>query len=257
MLSSLFRDQRHAMVSGTVWFAGFLITAALVFVDDTPLLGINRWIKPAKFFVSIALFMWTMGVYLYFLKGRESFARRVSWVMTATFVIEMVIITTQAGRGVRSHFNLETPLDAALFAVMGFAIVVNTIMIAAVAFQYFRGEVALSPAVLWGMRLGLIICIFGGVLGGYMSSQTGHTVGAPDGGPGLPFVNWSTVAGDLRIAHFLGLHALQTVPLFALAADRLGLPAARMATFGFAAIYFAAVCAIFVQALMGRPLIAI
>jgi hypothetical protein len=42
-----------------------------------------------------------------------------------------------------------------------------------------------------------------------------HTVGAPDGAPGLPFLNWSASHGDLRIPHFLGLHAMQAIPLLA------------------------------------------
>ena len=245
------------MWGGCAAFALFVVTAVVVAVDPTPILGIGRWIKPSKFFISIAIYMWTIGAYLYFLNPGEKFSRRISWAFNVIFAIEMTAIVGQPLRGTTSHFNIATPLDSAVFSIMGIAILTSTLLAGYIAFRYFYDEVDLPPAVLWGMRLGLVIFLAGSAIGGYMSAHLSHTVGAADGGPGLTLVNWSTTAGDLRIAHFLGLHALQAVPLFALVVEKLGLGSRTSLTVIFAALYLAAVGAVLVQAMMGRPLLAL
>ena len=257
MISKLINEQRPLMIAGAASFVFFVLMIALLLIDPTQVLGIDRWIKPMKFFISIAIFLWTIAVYLHFLKGNEKFARRISWAMIAIMIVGMTIITSQAARGMKSHFNISTPLDGILFSIMGASIVVNTILVIILLYKYFTAEIELPKSILWGMRLGLIVFLFGSIEGGYMAAQTGHTVGAADGGPGLPGVNWSTIAGDLRIAHFLGLHALQAVPLFAYLIGRLKLPSRVVFTVTFAVIYFAVFTLVFIQALMGKPLLAI
>jgi len=99
----------------------------------------------------------------------------------------------------------------------------------------------------------------GNGIGGYMLARGSHTVGNVDGGPGLPFVNWSVIGGDLRIAHFIAIHAIQIVPLFAYVLSQMSpIPAVRHRKIAIAALALVvgtAVGATFVQAAMGRPLI--
>jgi hypothetical protein len=253
MIKELFKNQRPLMVAGVISFLGFAVLAVISFFDSTEILGINRWIKPMKFFVSIAIFVWTTAIYLYFLKGFEKSARFISWGMILIFFTEMFVIIFQAARGTTSHFNIKTPFDGILFAIMGFAIALNTLLAFYLLYLYFKAEIELPESVLWGMRLGLILFLASSFEGAYMSQHLSHSVGVADGGKGLPFVNWSTEGGDLRAAHFIGMHAIQAVPFFAYTLEKYNVKSATVLTFLFALVYFAVFTLVFVQALLGKP----
>ena len=156
----------------------------------------------------------------------------------------------------------------------GLAIVVQTLSTIAVAVALWRQRFA-DMALGWALRLGMTITIVGALTGGLMTRPTAaqldaaragermtiagaHTVGAPDGGPGLVGTGWSTEHGDLRVPHFVGLHAMQALPLVALLLARRRLqPEARVRFMLVAAASYAALYVILLlQALRGVPLVA-
>jgi hypothetical protein len=91
-----------------------------------------------------------------------------------------------------------------------------------------------------------------------MTIAGGHTVGAPDGGPGVIGTGWSTEHGDLRVPHFVGLHAVQALILVALLLARTSLQhAARVRLVFIAASSYAALYVILlIQALRGVSFVA-
>jgi len=121
----------------------------------------------------------------------------------------------QGARGVQSHYNQSNLLDGLLFAAMGILIAINVLIMIWFIIDTFRLKMNTEKSVQWGILFGWIIILVGSWIGSQMINQMSHNVGVVDGGEGLPLVNWSTVAGDLRVAHFFGLHAIQIVPLFA------------------------------------------
>ena len=246
---------------GLYWFAVAMtaltvVTAVLAVVDQRTLLGAPLWFKPLKFAISLALYAGALAWMLERLPGRRM--HRTGWVLVVTSAIEMVIIVGQAARGVRSHFNDDDVLGRVLFGVMGVSVVVLYIATVAVGLRFLR-ERTDDPATAWAARLGLAVGLLGMSVGFVMVAIDSHAVGVPDGGPGLPLLGWSTTGGDLRIGHFVGLHAVQVLPLLAAGLARLGRldERARTRTVQVAgAAYAALVLLVTWQALRGQPLLA-
>ncbi|GHB76478.1 hypothetical protein [Persicitalea jodogahamensis] len=243
---------------GMALLIGALLLLIPMAADDTQILGINRWIKPFKFLVSSGIYLLTFA----WLCGdlpQSRFIRLFASQITLAVVIENVAITVQAARGVKSHFNMESASGGIVFALMGFFIVYSTIWVMVFTYRYIRANLSKLPGpYVLGARLGLLLFLVGSFLGGYMSAQRGHTVGGPDGGPGLPLLNWSTGFGDLRVAHSFGLHGLQVLMLLGVYVASLSLKASQKSALVW--IAFAGIL-IFIswtywQATQGVPLVA-
>jgi hypothetical protein len=273
LVARLWRNDAPLTATAAVMLVAFAACVVGLLVDQRVVLGAPVWLKPAKFAISIAVYCLTLAAVFEYIPSFARTRRSVGSLTALAMLLEMAIISGQAARGTTSHFNVSTPFNAALFAIMGVAIVTQTLSTVAVAVALFRQRFE-DPSLGWALRLGLVLTIAGALLGGVMTRPThaqldemhqgrvavsgAHTVGAPDGGPGMPGTGWSREHGDLRAPHFFGLHALQILPLLALGLRRtpLGIDKRTRLVVTFAASYGTFVGILCWQALHGRPLLA-
>ena len=274
MIRHLWRTSRPLTAVAVVMLIALAAFVVGIFVDPRIITGVPAWLKPAKFAVSTAIYSLTLAWVFGALPAWRRTRSIVGWTTALVFAIEVGIIAAQAWRGTTSHFNVSSPLNAVLFGTMGVLIIVQTAASAAVAVALWRQHAFRDQAMGWAMRLGMMLTIVGASTGGLMTRPTtaqlqqaanahvmavagAHTVGAPDGGPGLPGTGWSTEHGDVRVPHFVGLHALQVLPLFVVALRRRDWPeGARVRAVMSAAVVYAGLFAtLLTQALRGQPLL--
>jgi hypothetical protein len=245
------------------------VFGAAMLLDPRTIDGAPAWLKPAKFAVSTGIYSATLVWVLRHLPDWPRLRRTAAATTAGVFVVEVALIAFQAARGSTSHFNTSSVLDGAIFSIMGTAIAVQTAVALAVAVALWRQPFA-DRARGWALRLGMTLAVIGASVGGMMTRPTAaqlaqvretgsmpragaHTVGAPDGGPGLPGTGWSLEHGDLRVPHFVGLHAMQVLPLIVLVAARRVADRLRVRVALGAAVSYAALFAILLaQALLGQ-----
>ena len=243
---------------GMIHFIIGILLIIPIMSDQRQVQGINAWIKPLKFCISVGIYSWTFAWILFDLPNSRKWIKGITWTIAITMIVDTSIILYQAGRGTQSHFNMESPLDGILFGMMGIMVTLNTLAIIVTFILLLWKKPNLDRAYLLGLRLAFVVFIIGNWIGGLMIKNMSHSVGVEDGGPGLPIVNWSTLGGDLRIAHFIGLHAIQIIPLFSfflLRKTSLSLNHRTLLTILFTIIYGGLVSLLYYQAIQGRPLI--
>ncbi|MBO1110569.1 ABA4-like family protein [Bordetella petrii] len=256
----LLQRQRPLAVFGMLLLAALAPAAVAAWLDPRTLAGVDVWAKPMKFMAAIGLFALTLA----WLIGELPPARRHTrlmratvWTALATGGFEAFYITWQGALGQASHFNTDTPFHAAMFMLMGIAALLFTGTALPVAHQLWRHAGAMAPAYRLGAIAGLVLTFVAGAgVGVAISAHGGPLVGGV-AGQGLPVVGWSAAGGDLRVAHFLGVHAQQMLPaagyLLARTGWRAAVPAMASGTVAYAGLVVLALA----QAYAGLPLLAL
>lgn len=224
----------------------FLILAK---TTTTQVYGVNAWYKPFKFAFSTLTFAWAMAWYCYYLSNFN--IKFFNWSIIVLLGFEIAYIALQAGRGQLSHYNLSTPVYSVLFSMMALAASAVTIYTAYVGYLFFSNSFPELPTYyVWAIRLSIVLFVIFSFEGFAMGSRLSHTVGALNDNSNLFILGWSKTFGDLRVAHFIGMHALQVLPVlsfYVLKNTKL--------TIAVAILYGLLALLTLVQALKGKPLL--
>jgi hypothetical protein len=239
----------------TLFFYGLIcLGLAIVFlimtkITTTQVYGVNSWFKPFKFAFSTFLFSWAMAWYCHYLSNFNILL--FNWSVIILLGFEIVYITLMASKGQISHYNLSTPFYSGLFSLMAMAATLVTLYTAYVGFLFFSQTFPELPNhYLWAIRFGIMIFVIFAFEGFVMGSRLSHSVGAINDNSNWFIVGWSKTVGDLRVSHFIGMHALQVLPVlsFYLLRD-------FRATIFLSVLYGLLAFVTLLQALQGKPLL--
>jgi hypothetical protein len=211
------------------WLAIICVVVAVALVplwilDSRELLGVSVWEKPIKFYISVAIFSFTYSWLSSFLTRGGRWVKITGLVIAVSLAVENVLILAVASIGETSHFNVSTPTAIAIWSIMAtfisivlFSTIFISLMILFQKQQEFNLKLALAlGSINTAVGMGLAYLMTWPTatqLANYQGIAGAHAVGVSDGGPGLPFLGWSTVAGDLRVGHFFGLHSIQVAAI--------------------------------------------
>ena len=227
--------------------------------DNRMIDGTLVWAKPLRFSISFTVLFATMAlVEPYFSpswRNGQMFAG-IAGAMAASMLLEMIYMIAQAAQMQTAHFNTSSLFTGVMYSLMGVGAVTLVGGVGLMGWAALRDKAAsFGPGLRAGVGYGFLLSfVLTMITAGTMSNMAGHFIGRP--GPDaavIPLMGWSASVGDLRPAHFVSLHAMQALPLLGVWTDRQGKGAGLVKIA--AVVYAAITLALFVQALMGSPLI--
>ena len=221
----LFDLSRLKHTKSLFWLAVICVVVAVALVplwilNSRQLLGVSVWEKPIKFYISVAIFSFTYSWLSSLLTRGGRWVKLTGLVIAVSLAVENILILAVASNGETSHFNVSTPTAIAIWSIMAtfisivlFSTIFISLMIMFQKQQEFNLKLALAlGSVNTAVGMGLAYLMTwptANQLANFQGIAGAHAVGVEDGGPGLPFLGWSTLAGDLRVGHFFGLHSIQ------------------------------------------------
>lgn len=209
--------QLKARNEALFYFGLICLIASIVFllmtrISSAQVYNVSAWYKPFKFAFSTFTLAWALGWYCHYLPSFN--IDLFNWTVIILLGFEIVYITIMASQGKTSHYNVSNPLYSALFSMMALAATLVTIYIAYVGLLFFINSFPDLPNYyVWAIRLGIVIFVVFSFEGMLMGGRMSHTVGIDNDNSNLFIVGWSKIVGDLRVSHFIGMHALQVLPL--------------------------------------------
>lgn len=169
--------------------------------------GPVSWRKPVTFGLAFGLTLATLTWVSGIMAGRRR--DRLLGIFAAACVAEVTVITAQAWRGVPSHFNTSTSLDATFAytaAAGGAVILVTSIGLAAAS---VRTHPDVSPSMRLAVRVGFATFLAALVIGAVMIAigvTAGRTVSQEAA---------YTAATGLKAGHFATMHGILVLPVLA------------------------------------------
>jgi len=203
------RVERFGYVVGALLIVSGLIHLAILLFTGASWEGPLSLRKATTFGLSFGLTLVSVTWVTSFLRLSDR-ARILQLGMFAmACVLETVLVSLQAWRGVPSHFNLETTFDALVartLAAGGFALVA---LITAFTMAAFRANSNLPASLLTAIRIGFAMLIAAVVVGALMIARGMLLVFAGD-----PQAAYAT-GGRLKPTHFVTMHAILVLPALA------------------------------------------
>ena len=245
-LPELYKRNSLLFWMGWIHFVMFFFCLGLLSFNHDLIRGENAWAKPARYYLSSGISIWTLGWFLHHLNSKSQI-KVFSWLIALSLFFETAVIFVQSYRGVPSHFNASDPFNSMMNLVLSSLMIIFLITVSSITLIFFnQKKMPISQHYTWGLRMGLLNFVIFSVSGIIMFAKMSHSVGGNGNDSGIMLFNWSSKHGDLRITHFMGVHSLQIIPLLSYYLFN-----KKAQVINFSILYFLATLSFLILALIG------